>query len=432
MIKIKSLYSLSFFLGLILWICLFIWRKTFSYININGIYIIELILIFIFLIFILIILLKKKPTFIFSVTNSQKKVLFISVLFIFYNFLRAFLSSDINPKALIPGVYPVIFIISFILTQNSSEKTRLLANNTMMYFYPFCFLVYFFNSFISDNIFGTIESPGWTFIYGVSMSSSLFLFKNKFVSLCFFGINFILAIISFERASFANFALSIFFVFLCLNSVDKFVFIRTFLFKYLMYFFIFIFLAPILVDLFFDLEKFRFDITASNILKFFYSIFSSKVDLTGGFGGLSGTRDHRLDMWGKIIDNVFSSFKTSFFGFGFKGEVLDILNLSFRAPHNGFITILYRGGLVGLVIYLLFIQKLIFSFFSKIKFQKHSLQSKSSLFALLLIGAFVGDAFTGTIIDSPFTSFLFYFHIGLIYGELCLNLKESNENISHT
>lgn len=390
------------------------WRKTFSYINIGGIYIIEFTLMIILSIGFISFFLKKRPTFYFPTNKKVKISIFLAFLFIFYNLIRAILSSSINPKGLIPGIYPIIYIVLVLLSQNSEEKVRSAVYKVMNIFYVYCFLVYIINSVLVAPFFGDIEAPGWTYIYGVGMASSLLLVRNSVVSLLLFGVTFVLALISFERASFVNFLFSVSFIFFSFSRLSKIYFLKSVIIKILSSTILFIFLSPVLINFFFDLEVIRFEITPSNIINFFYSIFSSEIDLSSGFGGLSGTRDHRLEMWSAIVSKVFESPITTFFGFGYKGEVLDILQVSFRAPHNGFVTILYRGGLIGLFTYLFFLFSLLYIFYSFVRSGINYKDKEVAFWAIILLGAFIGDASTGTIIDSPFTSFLFYAQMGIL------------------
>ena len=144
----------------------------------------------------------------------------------------------------------------------------------------------------------------------------------------------------------------------------------------------------------------RFELSSINLLKFLGSIFINFEELGGD---MSGTRSHRLEMWFEIIEIVSSNPLNLLFGMGFHGEVLDILGVSFRAPHNGFVTIYYRLGIVGIVLFL----NVLLSLFLIIKHQFKSQKDIYTSLNVLLYGAFIGDILTGTIIDSPFTLYIF-------------------------
>ena len=113
-------------------------------------------------------------------------------------------------------------------------------------------------------------------------------------------------------------------------------------------------------------------------------------------------------MWMAIINSSLSDPFVLFFGNGFSGEVGDSIGVSFRAPHNGFITIFFRMGLFGVLYYLAFGISVIGILG---KFASLSSKSKDAAFVgkfgVLNLGAFLGDALTGTIVDSPYTYFLF-------------------------
>lgn len=399
----------------IIWILLFIGRKTFSYINIFGIYVIEFSIFFSFLLFLFIFL--NKPIYNLNrVSLTTKLSLIFCCIFIAYNILIAIFSNSINFKGLIPGVYPFVFLLVFIFAINAPLKLLVKLHTIIFYFYLLSWLISFFVSYVLTPLIGTIEAPGWTYVYGVSLGLSFFLaIKNKYF-IILFCLNFIFAILLFERASFFNFLFSLAASGLLLNNY----FPKFFIFKsvyYLIFFFLaLVFFSPLIINYFFDTSLFRFELDYKNILNFFYSIFSSNADVSGD---LSGTRNHRLEMWTDLIEIMFSNFKSLFFGIGYDGEVLDLLGVDFRAPHNGFITIFVRGGLIGLLIYLLFLTFTFFRLKSKIVFS--SIFENYFFLGGLVFFAFIGDALTGTILDSPFTIFLVYFHLALVMAISELN-----------
>ncbi len=423
MTKIKSLNNFPLFILFLTWCGLFIGRKTFSYISISGIYIIEFTLL-VSIILLIIRMFRSPINNLARLSIYSKLILISSLLFIIYNILRALFSDDINFKGLIPGIYPVIFLITFFIAINSNYNNLIKINRIILLFYLNGWLISLFVSNVLQNIFGAIEAPGWTYVYGVSLTSSLLIPNNKIKSIFIFILNFLFAILLFERASFFNFILSFLFtLFIFKNSIPRNIIFNSFS-KIFIAIFIGLLLAPLALNFLFDASNFRFDLDTKNILNFFYSIVNSNADIGAG---LSGTRDHRIDMWKELFEYVSSNISTIIFGIGYKGEVLDILGVDFRAPHNGFVTIFVRGGLAGLFFYTFFLITIFYKIKEKGIETNATFQSK--LIAMIVFLSFIGDALTGTIIDSPFTSFIVYFNLAVIFAQLELSKRNNQTNL---
>jgi len=256
-----------------------------------------------------------------------------------------------------------------------------------------------------ESLFEPYFSPGNTYVYAVALLIGIFVLEISIVSIVLILGTIIFAFVLGERATFLNIVVGASIIILFSNKSSS----KVYLFKrlvpalglFMMIFFALPFINDFILNLF---SEMRFDFTHQNIINFFKSILSSAPDLVG-----AGTRFHRLEMWSNIVGEWLSSPSTFFFGTGYVGNVaLEI----FRNPHNGFLTLIKRGGLINIVLYASFIIYLI----RAIK-ETHG-DKKTMAFGLASLGAFLGDAATGTIIDSPYTSCIFYAQIALILAYL--------------
>jgi hypothetical protein len=280
----------------------------------------------------------------------------------------------------------------------------------------------FFSAFISFLVspFGNYflpetDNPGWTYIFGASLSAILILIENKLTSILLFLVTLIIAIITFQRGVFLCFLLS----FPFLIYIEKKVFLiklfsisKTFLFSLLLL----LLISPIAFKILNTFNDLRFDISFHNLYLFINSIFSSSA---ADELGVAGTRSHRLDMWAEVLKLSYENL-IFIFGDGFQQDVGDKIGIQFRAVHNGFVTIFFQDGIIGLILFLYFL-------FLLYKFYKNYFyinKENPNLILLIRMGiiifaAMIGDALTGTILDSPFTSWLFYtqsaFLVSLIF-----------------
>lgn len=404
-----------------MWLGLFIWRKSFSYINIGGVYIIEFTALFVSVLGIISWIVKNKRNkgYLYLGPSAVKRLfLIISILLIFVG-LRAAFSSEVNFKGLIPGIYPLYFIIFFLIFYNLPKRS-VISFTKISYLLFLLPIVPFTIIQISKNIFGYPELPGQTFIYGVSIA--LALTYKGFNKYSFVLMSSVLGILLMERATFLNAAFGFGLCFIIGGPTIRSTFKLTNDFIILLIFLIVI--GPNIYMLIFGSENTRFDLSPTNMYKFLSSIFYN-VDNLGG--GINGTRSHRIEMWLEIIKIVSSNPLTFLFGMGFKGEILDVLNVSFRAPHNGFISLFYRIGVIGLTFYLSFLFYLLRILREQFNSNKNN---KIAALNVILFGTFIGDILTGTILDSPFTQLIFILSISANMALIIKNEKKEMANSS--
>ena len=140
-----------------------------------------------------------------------------------------------------------------------------------------------------------------------------------------------------------------------------------------------------------------------------------------GFSDIGvGTREHRLQMWSETIDIIFSSFSSFIFGQGYSVSISDV---AFRNVHNGYLSILFRSGLIGLLVFLLFMLKAFLRIYRK----------DNGVMVAVIVMALL-DSFTGTLLDSPFLSAPIYFLIGFSIYRVSIEEKfvESETSKTHT
>ncbi len=113
----------------------------------------------------------------------------------------------------------------------------------------------------------------------------------------------------------------------------------------------------------------------------------------------SGTRSHRLEMWDEAFFQVKENLKRILIGVGYAHEITDA---TFRSIHNGYITIMFRSGLIGLLFFLVFCSQILLR-----------LHKNNQLIALIIFVMMMLDATTGTVLDSPFLSGPIYFITGI-------------------
>jgi hypothetical protein len=402
--------NLSLAVLLVLWVALFAWRKTFAYVSVGGLYAIEIAVMLSLWLFVQAVLVQPRLSFTVPRNAGIRRAMWVAAAFVVYNVARASLSAAVNPKGLIPGVYPAYFIITLVIAANTSEAMLRFVARALVWMFFLAPLVVYLNRYLIIPTFGAIEDPGATYVYSIAMVFALVLIENRLLSFALFGLYFAFSVLMFERATFANAALAAVMLFLASRRREKGELTRLFLGRSALYLALLILLAPLALGLLFNLAHARFTVTSGNLVKFFEAIFSTNTGL-----GLSGTREHRLDMWAQLLRLAFHSPGTVLFGYGYEGEVGDWLGITFRAPHNGFMTILFRGGIVGLGLYAWFLHAL----YGVLRGTMRSLQTgtearRQAGVGLVILGALIGDTLTGTILDSPFTSWLFYAQTAIV------------------
>ena len=144
------------------------------------------------------------------------------------------------------------------------------------------------------------------------------------------------------------------------------------------------------------------------------------IPTTSGFEGASGTATQRIEWWAEIINNSLSSIKILLFGKGYGVELVDFriaYGVSVREPHNGFLSIFARSGLIGLLLFIWLHVVLIRNWLSAYKFAKSNNHITEKNY-LLYLGSYIIIIFVAAIADSmfqyPYYAILYYFFWGII------------------
>jgi len=174
------------------------------------------------------------------------------------------------------------------------------------------------------------------------------------------------------------------------------------------------------------MENARIQVSLSGYLDLFLSIFGDSDNPL-----LSGTRWHRFHMWGRLLSNMLESDSVwiLLFGTGFNSKIEPVIDALFRAPHNSFLHILWRTGIVGLVLTILVIG-LFFRAFAKMLNARFFINKGSYsiiIWALSLLIIMSVDSMFGTMFENPYASAPLFFILGvcLTYGHYPSTQKRS-------
>lgn len=325
-------------------------RKTFAYIGIYPVYIVDISLLFIY--------------------KINWKRFFLVVPFFLFGIFTILETEDLNLKAL----YPFLSIVYIIIIRSSGVASKALLVRLLRW-YPLIFLIR-----LPLYYLGYIIYPGETFVLPL-----LFVFAIRLRLSHVILLSYLLCIfLTFERGTILNtFIASLFLVkrsSISLKSILRWVWLLIILLGTM----------PIVGQLLGNYYDLRIDFSIGEIVDFILSIFG--LD-NGSNESLSGTRNHRFEMWLLLIREMYVGGTSRFFlGVGFSGEILDLIGIGFRAPHNGYVSIFVRMGLVGLLCY-------ITSLLGILK----DLRLRESKVILLI---YCMDMLVQTTIDSPFVPFM--------------------------
>jgi O-antigen ligase len=137
-------------------------------------------------------------------------------------------------------------------------------------------------------------------------------------------------------------------------------------------------------------------------LDLFSSIFSNSENVVR-----AGTKRHRLEMWNEIIDNTLK--EDPALGQGVKGPLIDV---AFKHPHNSFITIFGRFGIVGLFLALtIYFVMPAHNMMVLTRTNDPNLQQIMLLY-LCFVPAFMGAVLFGPTLESPFSALICNFFYG--------------------
>ena len=140
------------------------------------------------------------------------------------------------------------------------------------------------------------------------------------------------------------------------------------------------------------------------------SIFSPEYKADQYAESLSGSRLHRIIMWLEMIERVQRP-ENQLFGIQSGMALVDTV---FRNPHNSYLSVIGRGGIVGSALYAAFMLWTIKILLNSTK--RNQLAAKAMLPTLFILPTFT------TVIDSPMTAIPFLYLLGL-YSTL---LKTNN------
>lgn len=129
---------------------------------------------------------------------------------------------------------------------------------------------------------------------------------------------------------------------------------------------------------------------------------------------LDGSRSHRLEMWGSLIEDLHDK-EAVLFGRGFDASIEEVLGITFRSPHNGYVHVLWRTGLLGFLLLALFMISLLSSTNKLYRSQRNKTKiNKTILWLLVIVVIAQLDVFTGTLLENPFSSGVIFYTLGLL------------------
>ena len=186
-----------------------------------------------------------------------------------------------------------------------------------------------------------------------------------------------------------------------------------------------------------------FKVKEINFFDFFKSHLLSTIptyeinNIDDFFVGTQSTVSWRIDKWTKTISNVMTTFNTFLFGLPFGVSLTDFYNtqgMQTREPHNLYITIFARTGLIGSILFSILhfkIIKILYKAYIKSLILKNKATNKLMiLFMMYVLFIFGGGGISSSILSATYHSTQFYLFVGIwisIYFKL---LKD--ENLSNT
>jgi hypothetical protein len=148
------------------------------------------------------------------------------------------------------------------------------------------------------------------------------------------------------------------------------------------------------------------------------------------FDTTRGTVQTRMFFWQELIRNLTSTPYNLFFGKSFGLPLVNFIGqggIVIREPHNMYLSIFGRGGLIGLFIYIILNIKLINIFF---KSYTQSKSDKNSLFfkIILFIGIYILSMYNMGISDSILTNSYFSITLNILWGLVLAIYYNQNYN----
>lgn len=194
------------------------------------------------------------------------------------------------------------------------------------------------------------------------------------------------------------------------------------------------FILPSFLDAFAITTRGNF--SAEYYAAMFISIFDPNYGASSFGESLSGSREHRFEMWQYVINNVHATSRTTWFGVGFSDPLVDAV---FINPHNSYITFLGRGGYVGLF---LFSTLLFHSFFRSIsanirskRIHNQAAKDGDLIFDMCVWGSAFVLSLTinlgfSTVFESPMNAVPMLFFLGLTYAHAGYALRVKSNSMT--
>ena len=209
-----------------------------------------------------------------------------------------------------------------------------------------------------------------------------------------------------------------------------------FTFKLLSFFIVFYIIDLIGIFSIFKVKEINFfDFFKSHLLSTIPTYEINNID--DFFVGTQSTVSWRIDKWTKTISNVMTTFNTFLFGLPFGVSLTDFYNtqgMQTREPHNLYITIFARTGLIGFILFSILhfkIIRILYKAYIKSLILRNKATNKLMiLFTIYVLFIFGGGGISSSILSATYHSTQFYLFVGIwisIYFKL---LKD--ENLSNT
>lgn len=409
----RRLLALSAVLILVLWFSLLIWRKSLSQFRVGPLYLIEASTAAIVAVMTLGFVLAGRANI--RGLRCNREVVTAVISFCCYCVVRALVEGDLDPQSLLSGVYPLHTVLAIVAASQLNPRAQRFIIITMATLLVTCFIAIPLRSGTYAVLGVDVEAPGETFVYGAAIATALVFIQPIELKVPLVLLLSVTGFLQFQRGVFLNLIVGL------LIAAGGWLAIRglslrySFFANFLKGAFLLGILSVVGVAFLRDAlkrENARFEVNPKNAILFVQSIWSSDAAVELSVGG---TRSHRLEMWQQLIAVGFSDISRALIGKGFRDTPGDELGVSFRVPHNGFITIFYQAGLAGLALFMLVLAAV---FRAAMRGASQDLHGRGDyrFRALLLVtlGAFIGDSLAGTIIDSPFTSYLWYTLAGFL------------------
>ena len=209
-----------------------------------------------------------------------------------------------------------------------------------------------------------------------------------------------------------------------------------FTFKLLSFFIVFYIIDLIGIFSIFKVKEINFfDFFKSHLLSTIPTIEINNID--DFFVGTQSTVSWRIDKWTMTISNVMATFNTFLFGLPFGVSLTDFYNtqgMQTREPHNLYITIFARTGLIGFILFSILhfkIIRILYKAYIKSLILRNKATNKLMiLFMMYVLFIFGGGGISSSILSATYHSTQFYLFVGIwisIYFKL---LKD--ENLSNT